>query len=85
MIDSVPNFLVLARHALLISGLPDGSQKREISVNLPTIGVQPEPFDILLDLREQKRKTSDVEPLELFARYLKQIEALVAHVDRLEK
>jgi predicted nucleotidyltransferase len=85
MIDSVPNFLVLARHALLISGLPDGSQKREISINLAALGVQPAPFDILLDLREQKRKTSDVEPLELFAGYLKQIEALVAHVDRLEK
>ena len=85
MIDSVPNFLVLARHALLVSGLAAGSQKREISQNLAAIGVQPAPFDILLDLREQKRKTSGVEPLELFARYLKQIEALVAHVDRLEK
>lgn len=85
MIDSVPNFLVLARHALLVSGLPAGSQKREISQNLAAIGVQPAPFDILLDLREQKRKTAEVEPLELFARYLTQIEALVAHVDRLEK
>ncbi|HTS50571.1 MAG TPA: nucleotidyltransferase domain-containing protein [Bryobacteraceae bacterium] len=85
MIDSVPNFLVLARHALLVSGLPAGSQKREISQNVTAFGVQPAPFDILLDLREQKRKTSEVEPQELFARYLKQIEALVAHVDRLEK
>ncbi len=85
MIDSVPNFLVLARHALLVSGIPAGSQKREISQNLAALGVQTEPFDILLDLREQKRKTSDVEPLELFALYLKQIEALVAHVDRIEK
>lgn len=85
MIDSVSNFLVLARHALLVSGLPAGSQKREISHNLAAIGVEPAPFDILLDLREQKRKKADVEPEELFARYLKQIEALVAHVDRLEK
>ena len=85
MIDSVSNFLVLARHALLVSGLPAGSQKREIAHHLASIGVEPAPFDILLDLREQKRKAADVEPQDLFARYLKQIEALVAHVDRLEK
>jgi predicted nucleotidyltransferase len=85
MIDSVSNFLVLARHALLVSGIEAGSQKREIAHHLAAIGVQPAPFDILLDLREQKRKTSEVEPEELFARYLKQIEGLVAHVDRLEK
>ncbi|HEX6897598.1 MAG TPA: hypothetical protein VF146_20100 [Bryobacteraceae bacterium] len=85
MIDSVPNFLVIARHALLVSGLPDGAQKREVSQNLGAMGVDPAPFDVLLDLREEKRKESEVEPGELFGRYLKQIEALVAHVDRLEK
>jgi hypothetical protein len=85
MIDSVSNFLVLARHALLVSGLPAGSQKREIAQNLSAIGVDPSPFNTLLDLREQKRKAAEVEPEALFARYLKQIEAVVAHVDRLEK
>ena len=85
MIDSVSNFLVLARHALLVSGLEAGLQKRDVSQKLASIGVDPGPFDILLDLREQKRKAGEVEPTELFARYLKQIEALVAHVDRLEK
>src|SRR5579871_4663706 len=34
MIDSVSNFLVLARHALLVSGIETGSQKREISESL---------------------------------------------------
>ena len=85
LIDSVSSFLVLGRHALLVSGLSAGSQKREIARNLATLGVQPAPFDILLDLREQTRKIADVEPRELFERYLKQIETLVAHVDRLEK
>jgi predicted nucleotidyltransferase len=85
MIDSVSSFLVLGRHALLVSGLPAGSQKREIARNLATLGLQPAPFDILLDLREQTRKAAEVEPRELFERYLKQIEALVAQVDRLEK
>lgn len=85
LLDSVSNFLVLARHALLVSGISVGSQKREITAKLAGIAVDAVPFDTLLDLREQKRKTSDVEPEALFARYLKQIEAVVAHVDRLEK
>ncbi len=62
MIDSVSNFLVLARHALLVSGIEAGSQKREIAQKLAAIGVDASPFDILLDLREQKRKAADVEP-----------------------
>lgn len=85
MMDSVSSFLTLARHALLVSGIAAGSQKREIVLGLATIGVDGAPFAILLDLREQNRKPAEVEPNELFERYLKQIEAVVAHVDRLEK
>ena len=85
MIDSVPNFLVLSRHALLVSGLPAGSQKRVIAKSLAGIGADPSPFDTLLDLREQKMKAGDVDPEALFANYLRQIETVVAHVDRLEK
>lgn len=85
MIDSVPNFLVLARHALLVGGLPAGWRKREIVRHMPDIGVDITPFDILLDLREQSKRPGDVDPEALFASYLKQIEALVAHVDRIEK
>ncbi len=84
MIDSVSNFLVLARHALLLSGMPPGFRKREIARHLPAIGVDPSPFDTLLDLRDQI-KPRDVDAEALFASYLKQIEAVVAHVDRLEK
>ena len=85
MIDSVPNFLVLARHALLVSGLPSGLRKREIVRHLPDIGADGTPFDILLDLRDQNKLAGDVDPEALFASYLKQIEALVGHVDRLDK
>src|SRR5580704_14585608 len=45
MIDSVPNFLVLARHALLVSGLPSGWRKREIVRHLPDIGADGTTFD----------------------------------------
>jgi predicted nucleotidyltransferase len=85
MIDSVPNFLVLARHALLVSGMPSGWRKREIVRHLPDIGADGTPFDTLLDLRDQSKLARDVDPDALFASYLKQIEALVSHVDRLEK
>jgi|ERR1700677_4201040 predicted nucleotidyltransferase len=85
MIDSVPNFLVLARHALLVSGLPSGWRKREIVHSLASIGADGTPFDTLLDLRDQSKLAGDVDPEALFASYLKQIEALVSHVDRLDK
>jgi predicted nucleotidyltransferase len=85
MIDSVSNFLVLSRHALLLSGIATGSAKREAAANLAAIHVDTSPFDTLLDLRERKKKTGDVDVESLFANYLKQIEAVVAHVDRLEK
>ena len=85
MIDSVPNFLVLARHALLVSGQPAGFRKREIVRHLSDIGADGTPFDILLDLRDQSKLARDVDPEALFASYLKQIETLVSHVDRLEK
>jgi hypothetical protein len=85
MIDSVSSFFVLARHALLLSGVAPGFQKREIAAKLSALGVDASPFDTLLDLREKKKQTGDVQPESLFANYLRQIEALVAYVDRLEK
>lgn len=85
MIDSVPNFLVLARHALLLSGVTSGWRKREVVRHLPEIGADGIPFDTLLDLRDQSKLARDVDAEALFASYLKQIEALVNHVDKLEK
>jgi hypothetical protein len=85
MIDSVPNFLVLARHALLVSGMPAGWRKREVARHLPDIGADSTPFETLLDLRDQSKLARDVDPGTLFASYLKEIEALVSHVDQLEK
>lgn len=85
MIDSAPNFLVLSRHALLLSGVQTGTQKRDTARNLNALGVDAAPFDTLLDLRERKTKPGDMDVASLFGSYLRQIEAVVAHVDRLEK
>jgi predicted nucleotidyltransferase len=85
MIDSVSSFFILSRHALLLSGVAVGWQKRDVARNLPKIGVDASPFETLLDLRERQIKTSDAEPESLFANYLKQIEAVVTHVDGIQK
>jgi hypothetical protein len=85
MVESVSTFLVLARHALLVSGLPAWHGKHEVVGHLSAIGVDGAPFDTLLAIRDGVKHAEDVEPEALFASYLKQIEALVAHVDRLEK
>ena len=85
MMESVSTFLVLSRHALLLSGIETGWQKRDVTRNVAALQVDAIPFDTLLDLRERKKKPGDVDVDWLFANYLKQIEAVVAHVDRLEK
>jgi len=85
MIESVSTFFVLSRHALLLTWISAGWQKREIARKLTSIGVDASPFDTLLDLREKKKQSGDVQPESLFGSYLKQIEAVVEHVDRLEK
>ena len=85
MLDSVSTFLVLARHALLLSGVESDWKKREVLAKLSVIGVDPSSFEKLLDVREQKLKAADVEAGSLFEPYLRQVEALVSHVDRLEK
>jgi predicted nucleotidyltransferase len=85
MMESVSTFLVLSRHALLLTGIETGWQKRDVARNVAALQVDATPFDTLLDLRERKKKPGDVVVDGLFANYLKQIEAVVAHVDRLEK
>jgi hypothetical protein len=85
MLDSVSTFCVLARHAILLSGGEAGWQKRDIVKKLGELGADPAPFRTLLDVREQKKDDTTVDPMTLFEGYLKQIEAMVAHVDRLEK
>jgi predicted nucleotidyltransferase len=85
MLDSVSTFCVLARHALLVGGGDVGWQKRDIANKLGELGADPAPIRTLLDLREEKKDDTTVEPAALFEAYLKEIEAIVAYVDRLPK
>lgn len=85
MAESVSTFLVLARHALLLSGASVDWKKREVARKLDSIGVDSSAFVSLLDLREQHISELQLEPRALFGEYLQRIETLVAFVDRLEK
>lgn len=83
MLDSISTFCVLARHAMLLSGMEVSPRKREVAGALRQIGVDPAPFEALLDVREGKREESAMDARTLFAGYLTQIEALVQHVDQM--
>jgi hypothetical protein len=85
MLDSVSTFCVLARHSLLLSGVEVSSKKRDVANRLGELGADPAPFQVLLDLREQRKDDTTVEPAALLASYLKEIEAVVAHVDGLQR
>ena len=85
MAESVSTFLVLARHALLLSGTTVDWKKRDVARKLQEIRIDGEPFVSLLDLREQSISELQLDPRQLFERYLKSIEALVVFVDRIEK
>jgi hypothetical protein len=84
--DSVSTFCVLIRHALLLHGVSAHSKKREIIQQAyENFGIDPLPFNKLLDLREERIKSRDLEPAAVFDSYLKQINIVIDAVDRLEK
>jgi predicted nucleotidyltransferase len=86
LLDSVATFCVLFRHALLLQGIPVHMKKREIIAEAhKAFGMDPVPFDRLLDVREERIKPKDVDPVPLFDAYLKQISIVIDAVDRLEK
>ena len=85
MVDSSATFVVLARHALTVSGQPVEWKKRDAITQLKAkFGIDPEPFYTLLDLREGATKKLPVAATQLFDRYLAQIQILVEAVDHLE-
>jgi hypothetical protein len=85
--DSISTFCVLFRHALILQG-DDGvpARKRDIIERArQRFGIDPAPFNSLLDQREEKIKAKEIEPEELLAAYLKEIGKVIDAVDSLEK
>jgi hypothetical protein len=85
MLDSVSNFCVLARHAMLLAGIDVGAAKHDITARLHEIGIDAQPFATLLQIRERRLGRGSVDAQELFARYLEQVGGLVEFTDGLAK
>jgi len=84
--DSISTFCVLFRHALILHGVAVEGMKRDIIQQAEqTFRIDPLPFTKLLDLREERVKARDLEPVLLLDTYLKQISIVIDAVDRLQK
>lgn len=84
LLDSVSTFCVLIRHALALHGLQAPAHKREtIMMAQQEWGLDASPFLTLLDLRDQKQKPKDVEPVNLLAMYMREIGTVIDRVDAL--
>jgi hypothetical protein len=86
LLDSVSTFCVLFRHALILDGADGPTAKREVIARASQrFGFDPQPFEKLLAIREEKLKAREVEPVALLDQYLEAISVVIAAVDRLEK
>jgi hypothetical protein len=84
--DSISTFCVLFRHALALHGRDVPPIRRDVIREAKDhFGIDQTPFERLLDLREQRIKPRDVEPVALLSGYLLGISLVVDAVDRLEK
>jgi len=84
--DSLSTFCVLFRHALILHGVEASGRKREIIERAhERFGIDPAPFNSLLDLRAQKSKPKEIEPEALLTAYLNEIGKVIEAVDSLEK
>ena len=86
LLDSVSTFCVLFRHALALHGHPAPAMKREvIELSAQHFGIDKAPFEQLLDVREERIKAREIDPVGLLTAYLQGISAVTEAVDRLEK
>jgi hypothetical protein len=86
LVDSISTFCVLFRHALVLGGAPPKMKKREVIEEAQKqFGIDPLPFNKLLDVREERIKARDLEPVPLLASYMKEISVVIDAVDRMAK
>ena len=86
LLDSISTFCVLFRHALLLNGVEVAPRKREvIQAAKERFGLDATPFERLLDIREERIKPREMDPVSLLDAYLAGIAVVIDAVDRLEK
>jgi predicted nucleotidyltransferase len=84
MLDALPTFSTLFRHALLVAGVAAPTRKHEIfRAAAERFGVGPAPFDALLEVRRGTRKLSDGEVRASFEAYLTAVTKMAELVDQL--
>jgi hypothetical protein len=84
-VDSVSTFCVLGRHAMVVAGNGAKTERRAVVHQLShTLKMDVTPFEMLLDIREDKSGADPGDPGELFAKYLECIRRMIEFVDRLE-
>ncbi|HLK62280.1 MAG TPA: hypothetical protein VKU19_02485 [Bryobacteraceae bacterium] len=84
--DSISTFCVLFRHALALHGRDVQPRRRDIiQAARDHFAIDASPFERLLDLREERIKPRDTEPVALLPAYLQGITLVIDAVDRLEK
>jgi hypothetical protein len=83
-VDSVSTFCMLARHALILAGHAKSDRRAVVHQLGESLQMDVSPFNILLDIREDKSGVDPGDPGELFAQYLECIRRLVEFVDGLE-
>lgn len=87
MAESMSTFCVLFRHALRLAGEQPQFGKREIIAEIRNrFGIDAEPFNKILDLREHKARPRAIGNVtELFKSYLHEIGIVVDAVDKMDK
>jgi hypothetical protein len=85
-IASVPTFCILSRHALLLAGMDAPAERRAVVRKLgAVVKMNTQPFDVFLDVREEKPGVEATNMGELFAQYLESVRKIVEFVDGLEE
>jgi hypothetical protein len=86
MADSLSTFCVLFRHALHLRGAEASMDKRQVIAQAGKVfGFGAQPFERLLDLREERIKPGDFDPAAHLLGYLQGIGAVIDGVDAVEK
>jgi predicted nucleotidyltransferase len=86
LVDALPTFCTLFRHALRLLGHEAPFKKRALLECVrQTLGVDTSPLERVLDVREGKIKPRQLDPGALFEGYMAAIQAVIARVDGLPK
>jgi predicted nucleotidyltransferase len=84
LLQSLPSFGTLFRHALIALGDAGTGTKREaVALLADKTGIDTTVFAQLTDIREHRSDRKDVRVNEVFARYLKLVEQVTSAVDKM--